>query len=54
MDPTAAFGELLVLRPNDKRAMDLIGYEIQVVPEAGSLSLLLVGAALTLLGWRRG
>jgi hypothetical protein len=53
MDPTAANGELLVLRPNDIRAMDLIGYEIQVVPEAGSLSLLLVGGALTLLGWRR-
>jgi hypothetical protein len=53
MDPTAANGELLVLRPNDIRAMDLIGYEIQVVPEAGSLSLLLVGGALSLLGWRR-
>jgi hypothetical protein len=53
MDPTASFGETLVLRPNDIRAMDLIGYEIQVVPEAGSLSLLLVGATLTLLGSRR-
>lgn len=51
MDPTAAPGELLVLRLNDIRSMDLIGYEI-AVPEAGSLSLLLVGGVLTL-AWRR-
>lgn len=51
MDPTAAPGELLILRPNDRRAMDLIGYE--VVPEAGTLSLVLIGGALTYLGRRR-
>ncbi len=49
MDPTAAPGELLVLRPNDLRAMDLIGYEIQAVPEAGSLTLLVIGSVLSLL-----
>lgn len=53
MDPTAGPGELLILRPNDMRSMDLIGYEVQVVPEAGSLSLLLVGGVLPLLGRRR-
>ena len=49
MDPTAAPGELLILRPNDVRAMDLIGYEIQAVPEAGSLTLLAIGSVLSLL-----
>ena len=52
MDPTASFGELLILRNNDLRAMDLIGYEI-AVPEAGTLSLVFVASALSLLGWRR-
>lgn len=53
MDPTAAPGELLVLTANDRRAMDLIGYEVQVVPEASTLSLLLLGSALLCFGLRR-
>jgi hypothetical protein len=52
MDPTAAPGELLILRPNDLRAMDLIAYDIIQVPEASTLSLLLMGSAGTI-GWRR-
>ena len=53
MDPTASPGELLVLRPNDIRAMDLIGYEIQVVPEASTFSLLVMGGVMTFVGCRR-
>lgn len=54
MDPTAAPGELLILRPNDLRALDLIGYEIQQVPEPGSLLLLSMGGALAFgRRWRR-
>ena len=52
MDPTAGTGELLILRPNDLRAMDLIGYDIIQVPEASTLALLLMGSAVTI-GWRR-
>lgn len=48
MDPTAAPGELLQIRPNDLRAFDLIGYEITVVPEASSLMLLAIGGAIAL------
>lgn len=36
MDPTAAPGELLVIRPADMRVFDLIGYEIAAIPEAGA------------------
>jgi hypothetical protein len=53
MDPTAANGELLVLRPNDMRAMDLIGYEINVVPEPGTALLLFVSGVLAPFGLRR-
>ena len=53
MDPTAAPGELLAISQNDLRAFDLIGYDIAVVPEPGSLMLLVVGGALTLAGRRR-
>jgi hypothetical protein len=54
MDPTAAPGELLILRPNDLRAIDLIGYEIAPIPEPCSLSLLLiVGGLLMPFGSRR-
>ena len=45
MDPTLAFGELGLLRPNDLRAIDLIGYEI-IVPEPGSVTLLAAAGAL--------
>lgn len=34
MDPTLAPGELAILRLNDMRAFDLIGYEVASVPEA--------------------
>ena len=52
MDPTAAPGEMLILGPNDLRAMDLIGYDIIQVPEASTLSLLLIGSTITGV-WRR-
>ena len=53
MDPTAAPGELLSISANDLRLFDLIGYDIAVVPEASSLTLLLIGSVLSLAGWRR-
>ncbi|TWU28312.1 NF038122 family metalloprotease [Bythopirellula polymerisocia] len=40
MDPTLSFGEISPIRPNDLRALDLIGYEISI-PEPASLILLL-------------
>ena len=49
MDPTADFGELLTIGPNDLVAMDLIGWDI--VPEPASLFLL--GAGLLLIRRRR-
>jgi hypothetical protein len=52
MDPSAAFGETLVMRANDLRLFDLIGYEI-AVPEPASLSLLLLGTTLTMRPRRR-
>jgi hypothetical protein len=40
MDPTAAFGELLVITENDLRAFDVIGYNrVSAVPEPTSLLL---------------
>ncbi len=50
LDPTLAFGEISLIRPNDLRALDLIGYEI-TIPEPASLSLL-VGIACCACGWR--
>jgi hypothetical protein len=46
MDPTAAPQEILTITPNDLRAFDLIGYEINQVPEAGSATLLIIGSIL--------
>lgn len=46
MDPTAAPQEILTITANDRRAFDLIGYEITQVPEAGSAILLLIGSML--------
>ena len=39
-----------MLRPNDFRAMDLIGYEISVIPEGGSFGFVLVSVILALGG----
>jgi hypothetical protein len=52
MDPTLAFAETDLVRNNDFRAMDLIGYEI-LVPEPSSLALLAAGAGLALRRGRR-
>jgi hypothetical protein len=49
MDPTFAFGELGVISALDKRAMDVIGYQ---VPEPGSLALFALAGCATL-GRRR-
>lgn len=53
MDPTASPGQILSLHPNDFRAMDLIGYEILMVPEASSLILFAIGAAVSVSMRRR-
>lgn len=50
LDPTLAPGEISIIRPNDLRAFDLIGYEI-TIPEPASLSLL-IGIACCACGWR--
>jgi hypothetical protein len=44
MDPTAFQGELLVIKENDLRAMDVLGYTI--VPEPGCGALLIAGVLL--------
>ncbi len=47
MDPTGRTGELLNLTENDRRMLDVIGYnrfDIGVVPEPGTLALVAVGA----------
>ena len=44
MDPTLAMGERADISMLDLRAMDVIGY--QVVPEPGTLAVLLAGAWL--------
>jgi hypothetical protein len=43
MDPTVAPGELLSITQNDLRAFDLIGYEINAVPEPATCPLLALG-----------
>ena len=50
LDPTAAPGQVLVLTLNDLRAFDLIGYEINGVPEATTLTLVLLGSVLACAG----
>jgi hypothetical protein len=44
MDPTAAPGETLVIRPNDLAVFDLLGWN--VVPEPATLALVALGAAV--------
>jgi hypothetical protein len=46
MDPTAAPGEILNVSLRDLRAFDLIGYEINGVPEASTLVLTMVAMGL--------
>jgi hypothetical protein len=46
LDPTAAPGELLNVSLRDLRAFDLIGYEINGVPEASSFILAIVAMSL--------
>lgn len=45
MDPTAALGELLVLRPNDLTAFDAIGWNVAVPEPAGFAALGVAGLA---------
>jgi hypothetical protein len=52
LDPTAGPGELLALTHNDLRALDLIGYEIQV-PEPTSVTLLAFVVGIALVSRRR-
>jgi hypothetical protein len=46
MDPTLASGQIFTISSNDLRALDLIGYDLTAIPEAGAL---FFGAAATLL-----
>lgn len=46
MDPTASYGELMVLRENDLRAFDVLGYTL--VPEPGCATMLLIGGLILL------
>jgi hypothetical protein len=39
MDPTAAQGETLSISQNDLRALDVIGWDVVVVPEPGTVAL---------------
>jgi hypothetical protein len=48
MDPTLARGETQLISQNDLRAFDLIGYEINVVPETRGLTLLTFGVILAI------
>jgi hypothetical protein len=45
MDPTLAPGVVSSITANDLRALDLIGFEIQVIPEPGALALALIALA---------
>jgi hypothetical protein len=46
MDPTLASGQIFTISSNDLRALDLIGYDLTAIPEAGAL---FFGGAATLL-----
>jgi hypothetical protein len=52
MDPTAAQDELLLLNANDLRALDLIGYEISVIPESGSFAMVFLAGLVAAGGIR--
>lgn len=47
MDPTAFPGELMVVRPNDTLALDVLGYTL-AVPEPTAGALLVIGGAILL------
>ncbi len=51
MDPTAGTGELLVIRPNDVLAFDVIGWNLTPIPEPSTYALF--GLGLLGLGLRR-
>lgn len=51
MDPAVAYGELLSIGPNDRLAMDAIGWNLAPAPEPGSLPMF--GVGLAALGLRR-
>jgi hypothetical protein len=51
MDPTLAFGEIANLTAADLRAMDLIGWEINSVPEPGTWAMMVGG--LGVIAWTR-
>jgi PEP-CTERM motif len=50
MDPTAGMGELLAISQNDLLAMDVIGWDVQPIPEPSTYAML--GTGLLLLGAR--
>jgi hypothetical protein len=50
MDPTAGQGELLLIRPNDVLAFDVIGWNLAAVPEPETYALFALG--LVAIGWR--
>lgn len=52
MDPTAAPGELLVISTNDKRALDVIGWNLAAVPEPATWMMWALGLGV-FLGRRR-
>ena len=53
MDPTSAGGELLSISPNDRTALDVIGWNLTAVPEPERATLLALGLAVLGIGWRR-
>ncbi|HYW78996.1 MAG TPA: PEP-CTERM sorting domain-containing protein, partial [Thermoguttaceae bacterium] len=53
MDPTIAFGQKFAVTDSDLRALDLIGYEIAVIPEPSTFLLAVLGLGLLAWRWRR-
>lgn len=53
MDPTAGYGELLNVTDLDKTAFDVIGYDMQAVPEPASMVALAFGGLAVLARRRR-
>jgi hypothetical protein len=54
MDPTAPVGQLMTVSANDQNALDVIGWNLTAVPEAGKPALFALGlAVLGIACWRR-